>query len=98
MSEGGVGGFSQAYDRVAGQDGSRVFRFPPWTRWDIISSETGRSVGQGEQGLVRIWDLANVASVFAIQTEDLATREEDGFVLRGRAAAAEARGCSLMIG
>ena len=89
---------SQAYDRVAGQDGSRVFRFPPWTRWDLVSPETGRSVGQGEQGLVRIWDLANVASVFAIQTEDLATREEDGFVLRGRAAAAEARGCSLMIG
>ena len=89
---------SQAYDRVAGEDGPRLFRFPPWVRWKVISPENGRPVEEGETGLVRIWDLANVGSVVAIQTEDLATRWVDGFVLAGRAAQAEARGCSLMTG
>ena len=89
---------SQAYDRVTGEDGGRAFRFPPWARWEIVSPEHGRPVGEGERGLVRIWDLANVGSVVAIQTEDLAIRREDGFVLAGRAAKAEARGCSLMMG
>src|SRR5690606_8625735 len=48
---------SQAYDRVAGQEETRAFRFPPWVRWELISPETGRPAEQGEAGLVRIWDL-----------------------------------------
>jgi hypothetical protein len=40
--------------------------------------------------------LANVYSVAAIQTEDLAVRRGDGFELIGRAALAGPRGCSLM--
>lgn len=87
---------SQAYDRAAGREEPRVFRFPPWVRWNIISPETGQPVPEGAAGLVRIWDLANVGSVLAIQTEDIAIRQGDGFKLAGRAAAAEARGCSLM--
>jgi hypothetical protein len=62
----------------------------------IISPETGREVADGETGLIRIFDLANVFSVMAIQTEDLGIRHGDGFELIGRAALAEARGCSLM--
>ena len=50
----------------------------------------------GETGLLRIFDLANVFSVMAVQTEDLAVRRGDGFELLGRAELAEARGCSLM--
>jgi hypothetical protein len=46
--------------------------------------------------LIRVFDLANVFSVMAIQTEDLAVRHADGFELIGRAALAESRGCSLM--
>lgn len=84
---------SQAYD--AGNAG-RALHFPPWARAQIISPETGREVGQGEQGLVRLFDLANVFSVAAIQTEDLGARRGGGFELIGRAALAEARGCSLM--
>ena len=57
---------------------------------------SGREVADGETGLVRIFDLANVFSVLAVQTEDLAIRRGDGFELLGRAAAAEPRGCSLM--
>jgi hypothetical protein len=72
------------------------FRFPPWARVQIISPETGREVADGETGLIRIFDLANVFSVAAIQTEDLGVRRGDGFELVGRAQLAEPRGCSLM--
>jgi hypothetical protein len=73
-----------------------AFHFPPWTRVQIISPESGAEVAEGETGLLRGFDLANVYSVMAIQTEDLAIRRGDGFELLGRAALAEPRGCSLM--
>ncbi|MCW5551469.1 MAG: long-chain fatty acid--CoA ligase [Verrucomicrobiae bacterium] len=93
---------SQAYDGSCGDDSriahpaSRVFHFPPWVRIQIISPETGREVGEGETGLLRVFDLANVFSVMAIQTEDLGVRHGDGFELIGRAELAEPRGCSLL--
>ena len=89
---------SQAYD-LQGANSSfviRHFRFPPWARAQIISPENGREVRDGETGLLRIFDLANVYSALAIQTEDLAIRRGDGFELVGRAELAEPRGCSLM--
>jgi hypothetical protein len=102
---------SQAYDSVT-SDGWRVtinrsasrhpslvtrrLRFPPWARVQITSPETGREVADGETGLIRVFDLANVFSVAAIQTEDLGVRRGDGFELIGRAQLAEPRGCSLM--
>jgi hypothetical protein len=76
---------------------TRHFRFPPWARMQIISPETGREVADGETGLIRVFDLANVFSVMAIQTEDLGIRCGDGFELIGRTAFAEPRGCSLMM-
>jgi hypothetical protein len=82
---------SQAYDNAQG-----AFYFPPWARAQVISSETGREVGEGETGLLRIFDLANIGSVMAVQTEDLAVRRGEGFELLGRASGAEPRGCSLM--
>lgn len=92
---------SQAYDGTASDDSrithpSRVFHFPPWARAQIISPETGREVAEGETGLLRVLDLANVFSVMAVQTEDLVTRRGDGFEMVGRAELTEARGCSLM--
>jgi hypothetical protein len=72
------------------------FHFPPWARVQIVSPETGREVAEGETGLIRVFDLANVFSVAAIQTEDLAIRRGGGFELIGRAQLAEPRGCSLM--
>jgi len=82
---------SQAYVTASGK-----FQFPPWSRVQIISSETGREVAEGETGLIRVFDLANVFSVAAIQTEDLGVRRGEGFELIGRAQLAEPRGCSLM--
>ena len=92
---------SQAYDRAvpcsaAAVTAPRCFRFPPWCRVQIVSPETGRPVAEGESGLLRIFDLANVRSVLALQTEDLALRRGEGFELIGRATTAVARGCSLM--
>jgi hypothetical protein len=74
----------------------RPFHFPPWARAQVVSPETGRPVADGQTGLLRLFDLANVYSVMAIQTEDLAARRGDGFDLLGRAASVEPRGCSLM--
>ncbi len=92
---------SQAYDRIAGAASARaanggVFRFPPWARVQVISPETGREAAEGEIGLVRVYDLANVYSLMAVQTEDLAVRRGAGIELAGRAPQAELRGCSLM--
>ncbi len=75
---------------------NRRFHFPPWARVQVISPETGGEVAEGETGLIRVFDLANVFSVMAIQTEDLGIRRGDGFELIGRAELSEPRGCSLM--
>ena len=82
---------SQAYAKSSG-----TFQFPPWARAQIISPETSREVRDGETGLIRVFDLANVFSVAVIQTEDLGIRRGGGFELIGRAQLAEPRGCSLM--
>ncbi len=68
----------------------------PWTRALIIDPETGNEAAHGEVGVVRLFDLANLGSVVAIQTQDLAVAAEDGgFVLLGRdPAALTERGCS----
>jgi hypothetical protein len=80
----------------AHRSSARHFQFPPWARVQIVSPETGREVAEGETGLIRVFDLANVFSVMAIQTEDLSVRCGEGFELIGRAELAEPRGCSLM--
>ena len=87
---------SQAYDRTVGSSSARIFHFPHWARACVVSPETGHEVAEGGTGLLRVLDLANVGSVAAIQTEDLAIRRGNGFELIGRAPVAEPRGCSLM--
>jgi hypothetical protein len=79
------------------EGGVRNFHFPPWVRVQIVSPETGQEVADGETGLIRVFDLANVFSVMTVQTEDLGVRRGDGFELIGRAPFAEPRGCSLMM-
>jgi hypothetical protein len=88
---------SQAYDGQVGASGERAFQFPPWARAEVISLETDEPADEGETGLLRVYDLANVGSVMAIQTEDLALRRGRGFELLGRASESQPRGCSLML-
>jgi hypothetical protein len=68
---------------------------PPWVRTVVVDAESLEPVPDGAVGLLRHYDLANVASVLAVQTEDVGRAEDGGFVLLGRAAGAPPRGCSL---
>ena len=65
-----------------------------WMRHRIIDPLTLEEVKIGETGLLQCFDLANVGSVLAVQTEDLAISLETGFLLLGRDPSATARGCS----
>jgi hypothetical protein len=81
---------SQFYTRGLG----RPHESPPWLKSLVIDPESGDEVSLGEIGALRIFDLANLGSVMAIQTRDLAIRREHGFELLGRDPAALPRGCS----
>ena len=85
---------SQAYDN--GSMAPRAFQFPPWARFRVVSPEDGKPARAGEHGILQVFDLANVRSVLAIQTEDIGVSTPNGFELIGRAADAQPRGCSLM--
>lgn len=71
-----------------------LHRGPSWTRAVVIDPETGGFSEDGEVGLLRIYDLANIGSVIGIETRDLAVQREGGFELIGRDPAALPRGCS----
>ena len=76
--------------------GQGVFQLPHWAQARIVSPETGKPAAIDETGLLEVIDLANVYSVQAIRTGDLAKRVEGGrFELIGRLANLEPRGCSL---
>lgn len=68
---------------------------PPWLRFLIVDPKTNMEAAPGEEGLLRIFDLANLWSVLAVQTQDLAVAQPDeGFLLLGRDPSALPRGCS----
>ena len=81
---------SQWYTRGLG----RPHHGPAWTRALVIDPETGAEVAEGGRGILRLIDLANLGSVLAIQTQDMAVRRGAGFELLGRDPAAIPRGCS----
>jgi Acyl-protein synthetase, LuxE len=82
---------SQAYTH-----GTRgAHHLPPWARVLVVDPATRREVRVGQRGLVRWVDLANVDSVMALQTLDVAERTALGFNLIGRLPRTEPRGCSL---
>jgi hypothetical protein len=85
---------SQFYSRGVGHS----HRAPPWVRFQIIDPETNEEASAGKIGLLRIIDLANLWSVLAVQTQDLAIAQPDGgFLLLGRDPEALPRGCSRAI-
>jgi hypothetical protein len=91
---------SQFYDTVladfrAGRRRERRKVAPPWVRTMVVDPESLSPLLPGELGLLRHYDLANLDSVLALQTEDLGVGLEEGFQVLGRAAGAEPRGCSL---
>lgn len=89
---------SQFYDGEAGRAGAvagRVHRGPAWVRTRAYDPETLAPVADGEVGVLRHWDLANLGSIMVLQTSDLGRVVPGGFQLLGRARGAEARGCSI---
>lgn len=89
---------SQFYDGAVGSAlpaPGRVHAGPAWVRTRAADPETLRPLPDGEVGVLRHWDLANLHSVMAIQTADLGVTSPRGFRVLGRARGAEARGCSI---
>lgn len=81
---------SQFYTRGLGG----VHRGGFWVRALVVDPASGQEVAEGDAGVLRIFDAANLGSVCAIQTRDLAIRRAEGFELIGRDPAALPRGCS----
>ncbi len=73
----------------------RFKEIPPWVRTQVVEAESLEPVDDGNVGLLRHLDLANLDSVMSILTEDIGVAGNGGFEILGRAAGAELRGCSL---
>ena len=69
---------------------------PPWVRVVAIDPDSMQVLPAGEIGMLKVYDLANIESVMAIQTEDLGRAWQDRIELIGRASGAELRGCSML--
>jgi acyl-coenzyme A synthetase/AMP-(fatty) acid ligase len=65
-----------------------------WVRARVINPDTDKECADGETGMLRVFDLANVGSCCVLQTRDLAIRRGADFELIGRDPAALPRGCS----
>lgn len=101
---------SQIYDRLTpGDAGVARMKLPPhWARTTVVEPRRqgprgAEPVGDGEVGLLRHVDLANLERPIAIQSEDVGRAVaasvdgtlRRGFEILGRARGAEPRGCSL---
>ncbi|MCB9598257.1 MAG: acyl-protein synthetase [Sandaracinaceae bacterium] len=87
---------SQMYERVGADTAGRLW-VPPWVRARVVDPESLADVPDGARGILRIDDPANLDSVSAIQTSDLAIRHGAAIELLGRAPGAVPRGCSLSV-
>lgn len=82
-------------DAVAGRPPLDGHAPPPWVRTRAVDPDTLRALPDGDVGILQHFDLANVGSVMAVQTEDLGVVDEGRFTLLGRSPGAEPRGCSI---
>lgn len=77
--------------------GDRPHQPPPWLRSLACDPVTGDVVAPGEIGCLRHFDLANLGSVMAVQTDDVGRVTSEGVELLGRSPGATTRGCSLLV-
>ena len=82
-------------DRFAGGRADRGHSIPPWVRTRAVDPDTLEAIEYGAVGILQHFDLANIGSVMAIQTEDLGVAAGDRFTLLGRSPGAQPRGCSI---
>jgi len=84
---------SQCY---SGSDG--IFSAPPWVEAKVLSAIDFRSeVPLGHEGVLALFDMANLHSQSAILTQDKAVLHTNGFEVVGRLDQAEIRGCNLLL-
>lgn len=76
-------------------DGARLLVGPPWLRTRSLDPITLEDMPDGEPGILCHFDLANVASVSMVLTEDVGIAHADGIEWLGRTPGAPPRGCSL---
>lgn len=89
---------SQFYDNTLSEPASpRVKVNPPWTATAALDPHTLKPVPDGEVGVLRHLDLANIDRPFVVQTDDLGRCVEGGFEVLGRAVNANDRGCSITV-
>lgn len=72
-----------------------LYAAPPWVRVAAVDPVTLSPLPEGEIGIARIVDLANVDSAVAVQTSDRVRVTGRGVELLGRAPGAAPRGCSI---
>lgn len=73
----------------------RYRMIPHWAKVVVVDPDTLEPLPLGKQGLLRLYWLANMMSVQAIQSDDIGVAIGSGFDIIGRAKGAEARGCSI---
>lgn len=84
---------SQAYLQSDG-----YFHPPPWMKVKIREIHDPFTFARnGQTGVIKVIDLANVHSCAFIETEDLGLRFGDGFKVLGRLDNSDLRGCNLML-
>jgi len=71
------------------------FVIPPWVRTRVLHPETMREQPGGALGVLVHYDLANLETPLAVQTEDVGALVNGRLILEGRLPEAERRGCSL---
>ena len=86
---------SQAYGAGLGASGKPELKPMATLRFSIIDPETGKSVGEGQSGLVACFDLLNLDNVSYVLTSDVGHMSGGALVLEGRQPGAVARGCGL---
>lgn len=85
---------SQAYSK-----GDGLFEAPPWMAvYPRELRDPFAPVPDGQSGVLRVMDLANIHSCAFIETQDLGRKHSDGrFEVLGRVDFSDVRGCNLLV-
>lgn len=88
-------GMTELFSQFYKWGDEETHKAPPWTAIRILDVHTGKPAAQGSPGYLEIIDLANLDTISAIRTQDIAIAHSDReFTLLGRDPNAIARGCS----
>ncbi|MFN4181975.1 MAG: hypothetical protein ACK4G3_02035 [bacterium] len=84
------------FQKISGLKVSERYKVvPPWMRVQVVDPE---SFTPAKRGILLHYDLSNLGTVMAIETEDIGEWKNGGFEILGRAEFSDVRGCSLLLG